>query len=107
MVPSDEPQFLATIWFSLSEPSRWEQVFLTIKSENNTLCMFTTVQASQGGYQVNESLSAGMWPASPTARTPTRPDPRMTNQVMLALCKDILSHASGGTWSALKGKVLF
>ena len=53
------------------------------------------------GRYVVVSLSGGIWPQSPNARRTTRPLGRMAIQVMLELCRLILSQASGGNCRAL------
>ncbi len=48
------------------------------------------------------SLGAGMWPQSPSVRNATRPLGRITTCVILPLCREILSQASGGNCNALQ-----
>ena len=48
------------------------------------------------------SISWGIKPQSPKARIDTFPLGLIVSQVMLPLCRDILSHASGGNCRALQ-----
>lgn len=51
--------------------------------------------------QVRDSVFGGMYPHSPICHNPTRPSGLITKCVILPLWRLNLSHASGGTCSAL------